>query len=249
MKADGDLIAASWQAPTNILAGTSLRTGGGSRKPYLSNNMGMHVGDDPAAVACNREKLASDLGPQFSWQWLNQTHSVDVVRVEQAGAAQDGDAIYTNVPDIVCCIMTADCLPVFITNRSGSEIALAHAGWRGLAGGVIENTVAHFNTPPEELLVYFGPAIGPCHFEVGEDVKAAFTAAMPAAAIDKLFVPWSDGKFLADLYGLAKAKLAALGVIEYAGGDYCTVCAEDRFYSFRRDGDTGRMVNFICIAS
>jgi hypothetical protein len=244
-----EFLAASWQAPLNILAGTSLRTGGISNRPFDSNNMGLHVGDNPAHVAHNRSQLAGTLGKDLAWQWLTQTHSVDVVRLEKAGPALEADGIYTSVPNIVCCVMTADCLPVFITNQAGTEVAIAHAGWRGLAGGVIENTVAQFSAPPEQLMVYLGPTIGPCHFEVGGDVREEFAACIPAPLIHSLFTSIAQEKYLADLYGLAKAKLQSIGVSRYFGGDACTVCDKKRMFSFRRDGATGRMANFICLTS
>jgi YfiH family protein len=224
-----------------------LRTGGIGNRPFDSNNMGFHVGDDEAHVAHNRSQLASAQGQGLSWQWLNQTHSVEVARVAKAGPALDADAIYTNVPNIVCSVMTADCLPVFITNQAGSEIAIAHAGWRGLAAGVIENTVAQFSAPPEMLIVYFGPAIGPCHFEVGADVRDAFAASMPSSFVQLLFAATTQDKYLADLYGLAKARLQSMGVSDFFGGDACTVCDKARLFSYRRDGVTGRMANFICL--
>ncbi|MFT4862464.1 MAG: YfiH family protein [Pseudohongiellaceae bacterium] len=245
----GDFLAAPWLAPGNVLAGTTLRTKGLSRKPFATNNMGLHVGDNATYVANNRLQLASSIGKDQNWQWLEQTHSVDVVRVEEAGPALEADAIYTSVPNIMCCVMSADCLPVFITNQEGSEVAIAHCGWRGLAGGVLDNTLAEFKSQPDQLLVYLGPAIGPCHFEVGEDVKAAFSVSMPKATVDTLFAPKGHDKYLADIYGLAKAKLHELGVSNHFGGEACTVCDSERFFSFRRDGVTGRMANFICLTS
>ncbi len=242
-------LPATWTAPSNIVAGTSLRNGGNSHKPFDSNNMGAHVGDDPSAVESNRSQLTNSQDKSVAWQWLNQTHSVDVAKVERAGKVIDADAIYTNVPDVACCVMTADCLPIFIANTTGSEIAIVHAGWRGLAGGILEKTLAQFTASYENLLVYFGPAIGACHFEVGSDVKAAFALNMMDSELDKLFAPQGGGKYLADLYGLAYAKLQAAGINNISGGKHCTVCDQDRFFSFRRDGVTGRMVSFIYFSS
>lgn len=249
MDVRGDFLAASWAAPQNIVAGTSLRAKGHSSKPFDTNNMGLHVGDNERNVANNRLQLAEAMGENIKWQWLEQTHSVEVANVEKAGPVVAADAIYTNVPNIMCCVMTADCLPIFIANREGSEIAIVHAGWRGLAGGVLENTLEQFRSPPDQLLVYLGPAIGPCHFEVGEDVKEAFSASMATAVIDSCFSAKTNGKYLADLYGLTKAKLRTLGISSHFGGDSCTVCESQRFFSFRRDGVTGRMANFICLTA
>ncbi len=245
----GDFLAASWPAPGNVVAGISLRSNGLSHKPFDSNNMGLHVGDNAAHVAGNRLQLANSMGKDLHWQWLEQTHSVEVVAVEEAGPVLEADAIYTSVPNIMCCVMTADCLPVFVTNQAGTEVAIAHCGWRGLAAGVLENTLAEFKSPPNQLLVYLGPAIGPCHFEVGEDVKTAFSESMPKAQIDTLFAPKANEKYLADLYSLAKVKLQELGVNLHFGGEACTVCDSKHFFSFRRDGITGRMANFICLTS
>ena len=249
MKGQKSYLLATWPAPSNVVAGISLRHGGNSNKPFDSNNMGAHVGDVQAAVQTNRLQLANAMDKSLTWQWLNQTHSVNVARVEQAGAPIDADAIYTNVPDIACCVMTADCLPIFITNKSGSEIAMVHAGWRGLADGILEQTLVQFSVSAEQLLVYLGPAIGPCHFEVGGDVKAAFAVNMAEPVLDKLFEPKGGDKYFADLHGLADAKLQAAGISNIFGGNDCTVCDQDRFFSFRRDGVTGRMVSFIYFSS
>ncbi len=243
------ILKAAWPAPTGVLAGTSTRTLGVSKPPYDSNNMGLHVGDSPAAVMNNRQQLADCFSSKFTWQWLNQTHSVRVASVQCAGEPLNADAVYTNVPNIMCCVMTADCLPVFITNRAGTEVAMVHAGWRGLAAGIIENTIAEFHSSPQQLLAHLGPAIGPCHFEVEADVLDEFSASMADIKLAQFFKRQSDKKYLADLFGLAQAKLRSVGLTDYSGGEHCTVCESEHYFSFRRDGVTGRMVNYIGISS
>lgn len=236
-----------WDAPAGVHAAFSLRGGGVSAAPWQSLNLGVHVGDDPAHVAENRGRLRAALQLPAEPLWLDQVHGNAVLDAdagaEGAPVAEDGrpraDAVVTRRAGVVCCIQVADCLPVLLAARDGSVLGAAHAGWRGLAGGVIENTVRAMRTPPGQLRAWLGPAIGPQKFEVGDDVRDAFLAqdAVAAAA----FVPGAGGRWLCDLAALARARLAALGVRSVAGGQWCTVTDGQRFFSHRRDGRSGRM--------
>ena len=223
----------------------TTRSGGVSAGPYASLNLGDHVGDDPARVVRNRALLAERLGLPAEPLWLKQVHGCGVA---QGGADRPGceaDAAIARNPGQVCAVMTADCLPLLLCNRHGTSIAAIHAGWRGLASGVIESALAELGADPAELLAWLGPAIGPNAFEVGPEVRAAFLAANPALA--HAFSPRPGDKWLADLYALARARLTAAGVARIFGGDYCTYAAPDLFFSFRRDGATGRMASLIWI--
>ena len=214
---------------------------GHSVAPYASFNLAGHVGDDPAAVAANRAQLRTLLPAEPLW--LNQVHGVAVADVATASPGISADASVAHAPGQVCAVLTADCLPLLLAARDGSVVAAAHAGWRGLADGVIEATVAAMRMPGSELSVWLGPAIGPAAFEVGDEVRAAFCRhdARAAAA----FVAHGAGKWLCDLYALARQRLAALGVTQVSGGGLCTYGAAQRFYSYRRDGATGRMASLI----
>jgi uncharacterized protein, YfiH family len=244
------LLEPVWPCPANVRAVISTRRGGVSQAPYASANLGDHVGDDPTAVARNRDFLAQQIGVQ-QWPWLQQIHGVAVQRI--SGKLQQGvcaDAVYTSQPGIACAVLTADCLPILLCDVTGTQVAAAHAGWRGLAAGVIQNTVTEFSSPPVELMAYLGPAIGPRHFEVGEDVYRAFAQLFEKAGAD---MEWREsfrpsnrpGHFYANLYGLARCVLQQLGVQQVFGGDFCTYADAERFYSYRRDGVTGRMVSAI----
>ncbi|AXK40889.1 peptidoglycan editing factor PgeF [Crenobacter cavernae] len=231
-----------WPAPANVGALISTRKGGVSAAPYDSLNLGQHVGDDPAAVAENRRRLA--LALPHEPVWLNQVHGVVVVDADKVGrAVPDADASVSRTPGIVCAIMTADCLPVLLADVDGTVVGAAHAGWRGLVGGVIEATVSAMAVPGDRLAAYLGPAISPDAFEVGGEVRDAFLA--HDAAADAAFSAIDDGKYLADIYALARLRLAALGVTQVSGGDACTVIDRDRFFSYRRDKTTGRMASCI----
>ncbi|WP_082824077.1 peptidoglycan editing factor PgeF [Crenobacter luteus] len=240
---DGALgFAPAWDAPAGVGAFVSTRSGGVSAAPYDSLNLGQHVGDEAAAVAENRRRLAALLPSEPAW--LNQVHGVTVVAADKVGrAVPDADASVSRTPGVVCAIMTADCLPVLLADVDGTVVGAAHAGWRGLAGGVIEATVAAMGVPGDKLVAYLGPAIGPDAFEVGPEVRDAFVA--HDAAADAAFTPIDDGKYLADIYALARLRLAALGVTRIAGGDACTVIERDRFFSYRRDKVTGRMASCV----
>ncbi|SDT29553.1 peptidoglycan editing factor PgeF [Pseudomonas oryzae] len=241
----GDLLIPDWPAPANVRAGVTTRAGGVSRPPFDSLNLGDHVGDDPAAVAENRRRLQQLLGCRPAW--LSQVHGVAVVEADPAQVAE-ADASWSATPGVTCTVMTADCLPVLFCDRAGTRVAAAHAGWRGLAAGVLEATVAALGCPAGEVLVWLGPAIGPQAFEVGAEVRAAFVAQHAEAAV--AFVPSvNPGRFMADLYRLARIRLAAVGVTAVYGGGLCTYGDAERFYSFRREPRTGRLASLVWLES
>jgi YfiH family protein len=237
------LLRPDWPAPPHVRAWVTTRGGGVSRAPFTALNLGDHVGDAPAAVAENRGRLAAALALPAVPSWLNQVHGRTAVAAESAVPGCEADAAYSHGAGGVCAVLTADCLPVLFCDRGGTVVAAAHAGWRGLAGGVLEATVAALGVAPADLLAWLGPAIGPDHFEVGDEVRAAFVAADAGAGA--AFVPQGPGHWLADLYALARRRLAAAGVGQVFGGGLCTVCDPERFYSYRRDGRTGRMASLI----
>ncbi|SMF22393.1 peptidoglycan editing factor PgeF [Pseudogulbenkiania subflava] len=239
-----DWLTADWPAPAKVKTLTTTRKGGVSEAPYDSFNLGTHVGDLPEHVSLNRETLRRFVPEEPAW--LSQVHGTCVVDAAQvAETPVEADASFSRTPDTVCVIMTADCLPVLLTSRDGSVVGAAHAGWRGLCDGVIEATVNAMNEPAANLMAWLGPAIGPDAFEVGAEVRAAFMAHDPAAA--QAFTDIGEGKFLADIYALARQRLAALGINEVYGGDFCTVIDRERFFSYRRDRTTGRMASLIWI--
>ncbi len=232
-----------WPAPASVHSLVTTRVGGASCGAFDAFNLGDHVGDEPRAVAANRARLAAHLGGEPLW--LRQVHGTRVVdAADQIGkAVPEADAAFTRQTDVVCAVMTADCLPVLFCDEAGSVVAAAHAGWRGLLGGVLEATVRAMGVPAESLLAWLGPAIGPQAFEVGDEVRQAFVAASAAAASE--FTPGQPGKWLADIYGLARQRLAGQGVRHVFGGQWCTVKDAERFFSYRRDGQTGRMATMI----
>ena len=239
-----DFIIPDWPAPPHVHALITTRAGGVSTGPWSSLKLGFRAGDDADAVRQNRERLAQHL-PQPP-KWLMQVHGATVVDADVLTDSPAADASIARVTGTVCTIMIADCLPVLFTNHSGSVVAAAHAGWRGLAGGVIANTVsalAAAGAPPETLMAYIGPGIGPNAFEVGADVYTAFTTDDTDAAA--LFKPHTPGKWMADLVALARRALARAGVTQVFGGGMCTVSDPTRFFSYRRDRTTGRMGAFI----
>jgi YfiH family protein len=239
------MIFAQWPAPAHVVAGTTLRSDGVSRAPYAMANLALHVGDDPSSVVQNRQKLDQTLPGKKEWQWLNQVHGVEVAAAPVDGAP-DADAVVANRPGVVCTVLTADCLPILLCNREGTEVAAIHAGWRSLCYGVVEKSVAAMKSSPETLLAWMGPAIGPQAFEVGSDVREAFLACDPTGASSTAFEPTgAAGKYLANLYLLASIRLQQCGVNAIHGGGLCTYTQERDFYSFRRDGVTGRMATFI----
>lgn len=237
-------LHADWPASANVRTLISTRRGGVSLAPFDSMNLGMHVGDDAQHVAQNRRLLHAALPAEPAW--LNQIHSTTVVQADQVGNnAPDADASVTQSPGTVCVVMTADCLPVLLTDRQGSIVAAAHAGWRGLCHGVLENTIEKMGINPLEILAWLGPAIGPDAFEVGAEVRAAFIGQLSQAA--DAFQPIDNDKYLADIYLLARQRLQHLGVSQIYGGGFCTVLERERFFSYRRDHNTGRMASSIWI--
>jgi polyphenol oxidase len=259
-------LTPDWPAPATVRALSTLRTGGASGPPFASLNLGGHVGDDATAVALNRRALKDAAGLPAEPAWLEQVHGTRVMDLDSetpSGAAGPGapasadsppppfgpaDAAVTRQPGRICAILTADCLPVLLAGEAGDRVAAAHAGWRGLAAGVVEATVAALAVPPRQLLAWLGPAIGPRHFEVGAEVREEFlrcAGAGDTAADDAAFVPSARGRYLADLYALARRRLLRLGVERIYGGGECTYTDEARYYSYRRDGSTGRQATLI----
>lgn len=239
-----DWLVPDWDVPARVRAVVTTRAGGVSLAPHDSLNLGTRCGDDADRVSRNRSLLRDCLpaGPV----WLKQVHGAAVVDAASINDEVEADASYARVPGLVCGVLVADCMPVLLAARDGSAVAVAHAGWRGMSQGVIEATVRAMAVPPSELVAWLGPAIGPARFEVGPDVLDAFTRDDAAAAAAFVPYPEREGKFLCDLYALARRRLAAIGVTRVSGGGFCTV-AESRFYSYRRDKTTGRMGAFIWI--
>ena len=232
------LITPNWPAPSKVKAYTTTRQGGHSQPPYDSLNLGDHVDDDPKAVAANRATLRQLLPAEPVW--LKQVHSTKIVTANTSCTA---DASMTTELNKVCVVLTADCLPVLFCDRAGTTVAAVHAGWRGLAGGILEVTLQNLKKAPEDILVWLGPAIGPQAFEVGGEVRDAFTNYLPQAT--KAFKANGEGHWLADLYLLARQRLAHHGVTQVFGGEFCTYTDAERFYSYRRDKITGRMASLI----
>lgn len=239
-------IQPDWPAPLNVRAASTLRSGGVSHAPFDTLNLGTHVGDSPQAVRENRDRVATALQLPSEPCWLNQVHGTTVVEANCWTSPPQADACIARSTNKVCVVMTADCLPVLFCSRDGDRVAAAHAGWRGLAGGVLDSTFSSLGLPGSQLLAWLGPAIGPRAFEVGDDVRIAFTSRDAAAAT--AFVPNANGRWFADLYQLARLELGRLGVHAIYGGGACTFYEEERFFSYRRDGQTGRMATFIWMA-
>lgn len=245
------LVEPEWPAPAGVWALSSCRSGGASTAPYASLNLGDHVGDLPAAVAENRRRLKAAAGLPAEPAWLTQVHGTTVVDLDAAadrdaldsGPLGPADACFSRRAGRVCAILTADCLPLVLAADSGDLVAAAHAGWRGLAGGVIEATVQALRVAPPTLMAWLGPAIGPKHFEVGAEVREALLKGDVGAAA--AFAPNARGRFMADLGALARRRLAAMGVSRIYGGGQCTYADGDRYFSHRRDGMTGRQATLI----
>ena len=250
---------ADWPAPPGVRALTTLRQGaGGSLPPFDSFNMGNRSspeGDDPRQVQCNRDELQRLAGLPSAPHWLRQVHGTGVLRFDAPPAAQgidaepEADAAVTAVPGVVLAILTADCLPVAFAARDGSEVAAAHAGWRGLADGMLEATLAAMHTPPGDVIAWLGPAAGPAHYEIGGDVRDAFLA--HSAQVEAAFVATRPGHWRVDLYALARQRLQAAGMnpADIHGGDQCTIADPSRWYSHRRDRRSGRMATLVWIQS
>jgi polyphenol oxidase len=238
-------IEADWPAPRHVRGLCTLRQGGCSEGPYASFNLAAHVGDKPASVAINRRWLKDRLALPQEPLWLNQVHGCAVAHCESPGHRQapTADASIAHERNRVCCVLTADCLPVLFCDRAGTRVAAAHAGWRGMAAGVLEAALSTLGAAPGEILAWMGPAIGQTHFEVGDEVRAAFIA--KDASASTCFKPSPSGRWLADLYGLARLVLNRCGVYRIHGGGHCTYAEADRFFSYRRDRDTGRMAALV----
>lgn len=244
-------LAAGWPAPPGVTAFTTLRRGAGvSSAPFDAFNLGARCGDDPVAVEANRVELARLFGLPSPPAWLRQVHGTTVHRVVAPGEGgePEADAAVTDVPGAVLAILTADCLPVVVAARDGSEVAVAHAGWRGLAGGVLEATLAAMCTAPAAAVAWLGPAAGPADYEVGDEVRDAFVGRDGAAAA--AFAPTRPGHWTVDLYALARMRLAAAGLDPAAihGGGRSTIGEPGSFFSHRRDASTGRMATLAWIA-
>lgn len=236
-------IKPDWQLPPGVGAAVTLRTGGVSHGNYASLNPASHVEDDPEHVVHNRQIVREMLNLPAEPAWLQQVHGVDVVKADQIGdSLPQADASYTDQVGVVCAVLTADCLPILFCADDGNKIAAAHAGWRGLQAGIIEQTLRAMAC--DNVTVWLGPAIGPEQFEVGDDVRDAFVSNLPQHA--SAFKSHGPGKWLADIYLLARQQLGALGIVQIHGGGLCTVADTRRFYSYRRDGAvTGRMASLI----
>ncbi|MCY7355799.1 MAG: peptidoglycan editing factor PgeF [Lysobacter sp.] len=248
-------LRADWPAPPGVLAFTTLRHGAGmSRPPFDSFNLGMRSADDPASVMANRRQLVAHCALPSEPHWLRQVHGVDVVRfdapavaasvaIAEEGAESQADASMTSMPGTVLAILTADCLPVVFAADDGSEVAVAHAGWRGLAAGVLESTIAAMQTSPDRIISWLGPAAGPGDYEIGEEVFAAFVSHDERA--ESAFAATRPGHWRVDLYALARMRLADAGATRVFGGGLCTISDPQRFYSHRRDRRSGRMATIV----
>jgi polyphenol oxidase len=254
MKNNKHWLVPDWPAPANVHAATTLRTGGVSQGKYASLNPANHVDDDADRVWQNRQIIREMLDLPSEPIWLDQIHSNRVVKATQSASLQQADASYTGESGVVCVVLTADCLPLLVCSTDGAQVAAIHAGWRGLLAGVISNTVVAMQIPSNlplckrgklggDLLVWFGPAIGAGCFEVGAEVRDAFLE--KSAEFKIAFKKHSNDRWLADIYQMARTELASLGITKVYGGSNCTVTEHERFYSYRRDTQTGRMATLI----
>lgn len=245
------IMVPDWPAPANVKALISTRNGGVSAPPYDSFNLGLHVGDDEKSVNENRQLLSKTAGENVACQWVSQVHDNHVIDVQKelVDEKTPADAIYTQRDNVACGVLTADCLSVLFTDVAGREIAVAHAGWRGLAAGVLQKTLEHFSADPVSIMAYLGPVIGPCHFEVGNDVRQAFQTLELTEIENQLPVLFQEsetpGRWMADLYAIARIILASKGILQVYGEPLCTYCEFDQYYSYRREGETGRFASVI----
>lgn len=237
-----DIILPNWPVPANVGSAQSTRTGGVSAAPWHSLNLGAHVGDHISHVRANRERLAACLNLPEDPLWLEQVHGTRVLTLPAENDNLTADAVISRTPGQICTVMTADCLPVLFCDEAGTVVGAAHAGWRGLAAGILEATLQEMDVDPASVLVWLGPAIGPTAFEVGSEVRDAFMA--HSALAQDAFVAHGE-KWLANIYHLARLRLAAAGVHHIYGGKYCTFTDSERFFSYRRDGQTGRMATMV----
>lgn len=247
------ILYPDWPVPSNIRAAITTRQGGLSEGVYSSFNLGTHVNDDLEKVIANRELLVNQIELKKTPQWLEQVHGNKVVEAQDDGRVRTADACFTHQKGLACVVMTADCLPVLICDRQGTRVAAVHCGWRSLAQSILEKTLEKFSSTPEDLFVYLGPAISKKHFEVGMDVlEAFFETSRSAQHTDQIAASFLPGKrplhFYADIYALAKADLDSLGIKNIFGGNACTFEESDTYYSYRRDGVTGRMASLIWLS-
>lgn len=256
---DLTVLIPDWELPTGVTALVTTRLGGVSEAGYASLNLGTHVGDNPTKVRRNRHRLRQTLPSDVTIQWLRQVHGTAVIsprHYQQANAlsrlgVKTGDACVVNQLNLAAAVLTADCLPVLFASQDGQQVAAAHAGWRGLLSGVLEATLQSFSCSPATITCWLGPAIGPCHFEVGGEVRDAFLAyekslARDPAAMASTFQSVSHDKYLMDIYAAARLRLAYAGLNNISGGQRCTVCDDKHWFSYRRDGAvSGRMASLI----
>ena len=241
-----NLLIPDWPMPANVRAVCSTRVGGVSTGCYASLNLGDHVGDTPDIVITNRLRYQQSAQMPSAPVWLQQVHGTHVLAVtSQSISGQQADASFTRDPGVVCTVMTADCLPLLLCDSAGTQVAAVHAGWRGLCDGIVEKSVRQFENPTE-VIAYLGPAISQTAFEVGAEVRAAFMAV--ATEAEQAFMPGAAGKWQADLYLLARQRLHSAGVSQIYGGNFCTYLQSELFFSYRRDGQTGRMASSIWLA-
>ncbi|MBE0362628.1 yfiH [Pseudoalteromonas ulvae UL12] len=241
-----NLLHLNWPAAKQVNALSTTRQGGFSKPPFDSFNLGLHVGDDQHDVQKNRTLLTQSL-PRTP-KWLDQTHSADIIIIDETNYqtyhTSQADGFYTRLFDVPLAIMTADCLPIFLADKQGTQIAIVHGGWRGLAEGIIKNTLSLFSSNPADVIAYLGPAIGPLAFEVGEDVVRSFSG----DEFDKCFKKQTNGKFMADIFAIASVQLNALQVEQIYSDKLCTFSDPARFFSYRRDGETGRLAHLIWLS-
>ncbi len=238
------LLRPDWPAPSHVVAITTTRPGGVSKPPWASLNLGGHVGDEPSDVAENRRRLVQALQLPSEPLWLDQVHGDRIVDAADITTSSEADGAITVEPGLVCVVQTADCLPVLICDRDGQAVAAVHAGWRGLAAGILEAAVAAFanrGIPAKSLMAWLGPAIGPAAYEVGEEVREAFFA----SADRRAFLANDRGRWQLNLYELARRRFTDLGLRDIYGGDFCTYSDAEKLFSYRRDGQCGRQASLI----
>jgi len=234
-------IKPDWPVASNIHAAVTLRSGGVSQGTFDSLNLGLHVNDEPENVYKNRRIISRMLDLPSEPVWMEQVHGVGVIKADQGKQIEKADASYTDKKNTVCAVLTADCLPILLATMDGSKIAVIHAGWRGLLSGIAANTVNTIGTI--NLVAWLGSAIGVDCFEVGQEVKDFFIK--KSEKFTQVFTKINEKKYLADIYNLAKIELTSVGINQVYGGGFCTVTDKERFYSYRRDGETGRMATLI----
>lgn len=260
-----EFLIPDWPVPSSVRSAVTTRLGGASPSPWDSFNLAYHVGDNPELVSDNWRQLISEFDLATPPQLLNQVHGTTLVEACADGVIPDADGCFSRMPGQACVVMTADCLPILFCNAAGTDVAAIHAGWRGLAAGIVHRAVSNLSSSPHELMAYLGPAISQQHFEVGEDVRQAFLGSHffqgSLARVRECFVRKVEGghdghncagikgaeKWMTDLYGLARIALNDVGVTQIYGGEFCTYAEKERFYSYRRDGVTGRMASLIWI--